>query len=65
MNRNELKSKTPHGYGKKIAARAGVTEKAVSLFFNNKINSHRIEMATLEVLSEIGQSKNILIANII
>lgn len=65
MNRKELKSKIPHGYSKVIAQKAGVTQKSVSMYLNDKLNSHKIEMATLEVLSEIGKSKSILLADIL
>lgn len=65
MDRKELKSKIPYGYSKIIAQRAGVTQKSVSMYLNDKLNSHKIEMATLQVLSDIGKSKSILIANIL
>lgn len=65
MNRTELKSKIPHGYGKIIAKKAGVTDRSVSMFLHGKINSHRIEMTILEVLSDIGKNKSAFIADII
>lgn len=65
MNRAELKSKIPHGYSKVIAEKAGVNPKSVSMYLNGKINSHKIEMAALEVLAEIGKRKNILLNDIV
>jgi len=64
MERKELKSKVPHGYGDVIAKRAGVTKQAVSEFLNGKNNSVAIELATLEVLAELSEKKNNLIARI-
>ncbi|MBS1525093.1 MAG: LacI family DNA-binding transcriptional regulator [Bacteroidetes bacterium] len=64
MERSELKAKVPHGYGKKIANKAGVTKQAVSQFLNGKNDNVDIEIATLEVLAELSEKKNNLLARI-
>jgi hypothetical protein len=64
MERKELKSKVPYGYGKVIAKRAGVKEQSVSQFLNGKNDNVDIELATLEVLAELSEKKNGLIARI-
>ena len=64
MQREEIKAKIPHGYGKKIAERAGVDVVSVSRFINGHSNSIKIEMAALEVISEMEQQKKSLIAKI-
>jgi transcriptional regulator with XRE-family HTH domain len=64
MNRQELRKLIPQGYCKVIAAKAGVTQKSVSHFMNGKSNSHRIEIATLEVLADLKREKNNLLKKI-
>jgi predicted transcriptional regulator len=64
MNREELKAKVPHGYGAVIAKRAGATKQAVSQFLNGRNNNVSIELATLEVLAELSEKKNSLLARI-
>lgn len=64
MERKELKSKVPHGYGKIIAERAGVKEQTVSQFLNGKNDNSNVEIATLEVLAELSEKKNALLARI-
>ncbi len=60
MNIQEIKNHIPHGYGKVIAERAGVTEKSVSNFLTGKTKSIKIEMAALEVLAELNTKKSAL-----
>lgn len=57
ISRQELKKRVPFGYGKKIAKRAGVSQKSVSDYLNGHTNSERIETATLEILAEISSKK--------
>ncbi|MDP9076266.1 MAG: hypothetical protein M3O71_02485 [Bacteroidota bacterium] len=64
MERQELKSKVPHGYGKLIAKKAGVKEQAVSQFLNGKNDNVNIELATLEILAELSEKKNSFLARI-
>jgi transcriptional regulator with XRE-family HTH domain len=64
MERKELKEKVPHGYGALIAERAGVTKQAVSQFLNGKNDNVSIELATLEILAELSEKKNSLLARI-
>jgi transcriptional regulator with XRE-family HTH domain len=64
MERDELKLKVPHGYGKIIAEKAGVKEQSVSQFLNGKNNNVNIELATLEILAELSEKKNALLARI-
>jgi transcriptional regulator with XRE-family HTH domain len=64
MERQELKSKVPHGYIEVIAERAGVNRMTVSNFLNGKNDNVKVEMATLEVLAELAEKKNNLIARI-
>jgi hypothetical protein len=64
MQRKELKSKVPYGYGKLIAQKAEVTEQSVSQFLNGKNDNVDIELATLEVLAELSEKKNSLLARI-
>lgn len=62
IDRSTLREKIPHGYGKKIADKAGVTPRFVSKFLNDsKVNSFKVEMAALEVLAEISQKKHSLL----
>jgi len=64
MERKELKAKVPHGYGKIIAKRAGTTVQAVSQFLNGKNDNIAVEMAVLEVLAELSEKRNNLLARI-
>jgi transcriptional regulator with XRE-family HTH domain len=64
MERNELKAKVPHGYGQRIAVKAGTTKQAVSQFLNGKNDNVDIEMATLEILAELSEKRNALLARI-
>ena len=65
MNRKELNSKIPYGYGKVIAAKAGVTPAAVYNFLRGKTNSYKIEKAALEIAAELSVEKSHLLAQII
>lgn len=67
MDRQELRSKIPHGYGKIIAERAGVSERSVSLFLTGKTKrgSGKIEMAALQVAAEVCGEKRKLIDQIL
>lgn len=64
VERSELKKILPHGSGRIIAERAGVSYQSVSNYFSHKNNSERIEMAALEVASEMCIKKKGLIQNI-
>jgi len=64
MKRSELKSKVPHGYGQKIADKAGVKKQAVSQFLNGKNDNVEIELAVLEILAELSEKKNSFLARI-
>ena len=64
MSREELKSKVPHGFGKIIAEKAGVKEQAVSQFLKGKNDNVKIELVTLEVLAELSEKRNSLLARI-
>ena len=57
MDRCELKLKIPFGYQKVIAKEAGVSQNAVSLFLNGVTSSHKIELATLKVISSLEKEK--------
>lgn len=57
MNRSELKNRIPHGYCKVIASKAGVSTKSVTQFLSGKSNSHKVEMAVLQVLAELADEK--------
>ncbi|MEJ7778434.1 MAG: hypothetical protein WKF68_02490 [Daejeonella sp.] len=57
INRAEFKKQIPRGYMKLIANKAGVGNQAVYKYFNNTLNSERIEMAALELVSEMKQKK--------
>lgn len=48
-----LKDHVPHGYGLKIAAKAGVTAKVVSEHLNGLTFSERVEVALIEILEEV------------
>ena len=64
MKRKELKEKVPYGYGKLIAKRAGTTEQVVSQFLNGKNDNVAVEMAVLEILAELSEKRNNLLARI-
>lgn len=64
MERQELKSKVPHGYIEVIADKAGVNRMTVSNFLNGKNDNIKVEIATLEVLAELSEKKNNLLARI-
>jgi len=64
MERKELKSKVPHGYGKIIAERAGVKEQTVSQFLNGKTDNVKVELATLEIIAELDSKRSKLLAQI-
>jgi predicted transcriptional regulator len=64
IDRTKLKDKIPHGYGKIIAKKAGVTAKAVSEYLNNRMNSERIELAALNVVAELENAKNEIVNQI-
>ncbi|HCW05804.1 MAG TPA: hypothetical protein DGG95_00370 [Cytophagales bacterium] len=57
MTRQEIRQQIPMGYCKVIAQRVGVTQKSVSHFMRGKTNSHRIEMAALELIVELKKEK--------
>ena len=57
MDRKKLKKHVPYGYGKIIAEKAGVSERAVSHFLVGKTNSVKIEMAVLEVIAGLNSEK--------
>ena len=58
IERSQIREKIPYGYCKVIAAKAGVTQRYVSKYLNDSsINSKKVQMATLEVLEEIKESK--------
>lgn len=61
VNRSELKKLLPHGSKKLIAERAGVSVSAVSSYFNNRFSSEKIEIAALEVASEVFNKKKALL----
>lgn len=61
LNRKELRKKLPKGYCKVIAMKAGVTQRSVSLYFDYKFNSERIEDTLLIVLSELNTNKKKLL----
>lgn len=64
MTREELKSKIPHGYAKKIALKAGVNKMTVSNFLNGKNDNVAVEIATLEILAELTNKRDSLLAQI-
>ena len=47
-----LRDQLPHGYGKLIAERAGVTNVFVSLWFRDLYHSEKVEEAAIEVYGE-------------
>ena len=58
MNENQnLKEKLPHGFGKVVAERAGVSEISVSKFLNGKTSSWNIEKAVLGVISDLNKER--------
>lgn len=64
INRIDLRKKIPYGYCKVIAKKAGVNPTQVSNYFSGKGGSERVEIATLEVLSELSEKKRKLLDNI-
>jgi len=59
--REDIKKALPHGYIKKVASKAGVTDAAVSRFLNGEIKSSpKIEEAALEVAIEVQQKRGAL-----
>lgn len=64
LSREQIKGKVPFGYGKKIAEKAGVSQKSVSDWLNGKTDSVRIETATLELLAELSKARKKLYMNI-
>lgn len=64
LDRKKIRENIPHGYGKVIAEKAGVSPKSVSEYLNNRTNSERIEQAALEVIAQVQQTKNHLISQI-
>ncbi len=63
--RTEIRKKIPYGYGRIIAKKAGVSTSFLSRFLNDsEIKSERVEIAALEVLAELSQKKQLLIAQI-
>jgi len=65
LTRKEIKKKLPHGYAKIVAERAGVSQRAVSLYLSGTHDSERIELAALQVLAELSQKKKDLLAKIL
>lgn len=65
MTRNELKNMVPHGCGKIIAEKAGVSQRSVSLFLNGKNNSYKVEKAVLETLAELKTQQKELLEKIV
>jgi hypothetical protein len=65
MTRKELKEKIPYGYIKIIALKAGVSTHSVSLFLSEKTNSTKVELAALEVVSDLEQKKRTFINQIV
>lgn len=57
MDRKELKKHIPYGYGKIIAEKAGVSERAVSQYLASRNNSVKVEMAILEVIAHLKSEK--------
>lgn len=65
IDRHELRKKLPHGYGKEVAKRSGVSQQTVSRYFNYKQNSETVENTVLILLSEISDKKKRLLENIL
>jgi hypothetical protein len=57
VDRKELRTLIPRGYGKVIAKRAGVTERSVSLYFTGVHDSTLIESTALKVLRELAEER--------
>ena len=64
MDRAQLKTLVPHGYGKVIAKKAGVSSMTVSKFLNGTNDNLRVEIAVLEILAELSDRKGVLISKI-
>lgn len=54
---HELKDQVPHGYGLKIAAKAGVTPEAVSKHMNGVLFNDNVEAALIEILEELHSKR--------
>ncbi|WP_149912724.1 hypothetical protein [Sphingobacterium cavernae] len=65
MDRQELKAKLPHGYGRIIAKELGVTPKAVYDFLNGRTNSYKIERAVLRAVSKLTREKEAYLNDIV
>lgn len=64
MDRKELRKLIPRGYCTVIAQKAGVSVHAVSQYIGGQTNSHRIEVAMLEVLGELKKKREALLKKI-
>ncbi len=64
MTRDELKAKIPHGYANVIAKKAGVNRITVSNWLNGRSDNQLVEIAVLEVVVELTEKKNALLARI-
>ncbi|MBX2916428.1 MAG: hypothetical protein KF856_14255 [Cyclobacteriaceae bacterium] len=65
MTRKKMKGMIPQGYCKVIAQKAGVSRKSVSDFLHGRTDSHKVEMAALEVIADLTRQKAILIRDIL
>ena len=59
----KIKEKLPHGFGKVVAEKAGVTQQSVSKYLNGKVKSWKIEKAGLEVIAELEKQRNQILGN--
>jgi transcriptional regulator with XRE-family HTH domain len=64
MERQELKTKIPHGYAKLIAEKDGVNRVTVSNWLNGKSDNVSVEIAVLEVVADLSEKKKSLLARI-
>lgn len=64
MTREELRKKLPHGALKEVAVYARVSSNAVYKYFNNRINSYKIEIAALNIAAKYCNRKNSIIRQI-
>lgn len=53
MKKVDYKELLPHGYQSLVAERAGVTRQVVSRFVNGRSTNIKVELAILDVLSEL------------
>lgn len=65
ITREKLKAMIPQGYCKVIAEKAGVSRKSVSDFLSGRSDSHRVEMATLEVVASLAKKKAELLKDVL